>query len=925
MKLLLLFLVSQYFGQNKIQYKDFDFSVLKTEHFAIYFYEGEEQLAAFARTVLEETYLRLKEDLATDITFEIPVIIYNSPNEFSQTNVTLELIEESVGGFTEIFKNRVVVPFDGSYESFRHVLAHELTHVFEFSIFFGARMQAILSSDLLYNIPLWVFEGLAEYESLEWDVETDIFLRDLTISQNLIPLDRLELYGGYVIYKVGQSFYHYVAQKYGRKKIGSFIHSIKVKKNLEDSFQDIFGVSVSEFSKNWQEYNQIQYWPKVLSKSNLQKYGHRLIYAKKFGSTYNTSATISPKGDRLALISDRVGSAALYIISTIDGTILKRLVTGEYSAGYESMHLYRGGISWSPDEKLIAFAAKGKGRDVLYLLEVESGNKHKEFFFEQLQAIFSPRFSPDGNSIIFAGLADGASDLYILSIATGNLKQLTNDVYDDRDPAWSPDGETIVFVSDRPDNSDNYQYGAYALFTYQDGRIVRLTQRSRFIGYPFYHPTEPYLLFVADYDSAHNIYLYSLLDNRIIKKTNVLTSIAYPSISRDGVRIAFTYFNETSYDVWISKNFIDKIEPLDTLYRYDVAYPSFSEDEVDYSKVAKYKPKFTFDYLAGSVGYTSFFGVSGTGNIVVSDILGNHRIYIYTDLWGNIKTSNFILSYWYIPKRTDYGFSLFQFSNHYRQNYDYLIWRYLGGSVLTSYPLSKFLRFELGYTAFMLEQIRIHDFFVDYVDTLYTSKTDFVSYPDIALVYDNAQWAEFGPRHGTRCRLETYKTIFSNLDFTTAFVDYRRYFGLSPRTSFVFRLVSAGSFGQDPEFWSFGGPGQLRGYDFYEIYGSKIGFANLELRFPFVDRLKIAFPLPIEIRNIRGCLFTDIGGAYTDTFKLYEKENGWVRLKDLKMDVGFGLRANLFFFIFKLDFAKKFDLYDLSPETKIWFSIGPEF
>src|SRR4030042_1837799 len=227
---------TQYFGQNKIQYRDFSFNILKTEHFDIYFYEGGEGLAAFAEEVLEDGYVQLEEDLGIEIEFRIPVILYNSPNDFAQTNITLELIEEAVGGFTEILKNRMVVPFTGDYEEFRHVLVHELTHVFEFVIFFPSRMEAIFTGDLFYSIPLWVMEGLAEYESLEWDNNTEIIIKDLVIHNSLIPLPELENYGGFIIYKEGQAFYHYLAERYSREKVGEVLPILKRQKKIARGF-----------------------------------------------------------------------------------------------------------------------------------------------------------------------------------------------------------------------------------------------------------------------------------------------------------------------------------------------------------------------------------------------------------------------------------------------------------------------------------------------------------------------------------------------------------------------------------------------------------------------------------------------------------------------------------------------------------------
>ncbi|MBA7595245.1 hypothetical protein ES703_02206 [subsurface metagenome] len=157
--LLFSLLHSQRFGKNKIQYKDFDWKHIKTPHFTIYYYQGEEELAKFAAQVAEDSYYQLKEDLSHTFRKRMPLIIYNSHNDFEQTNVTTSLIEESVGGFTEIFKNRMVVPFEGSYERFRHVINHELVHVFQFDILFGSRLGSVMQSEFMMSVPLWVMEG----------------------------------------------------------------------------------------------------------------------------------------------------------------------------------------------------------------------------------------------------------------------------------------------------------------------------------------------------------------------------------------------------------------------------------------------------------------------------------------------------------------------------------------------------------------------------------------------------------------------------------------------------------------------------------------------------------------------------------------------------------------------------------------------
>ncbi|MCX7994212.1 MAG: hypothetical protein N3A65_00345 [candidate division WOR-3 bacterium] len=927
--LFILIIATEYFGQNKIQYRDFNFKILSTEHFEIYFYEGGETLAHFAQDVLEDGYEQLSKDFGIEIDFRIPVILYNSPNHFSQTNVTLELIEESVGGFTEILKNRMVIPFNGDYEDFRHVLVHELTHVFEFVIFFPSKLEAILTGDLLYSIPLWVMEGCAEFFSQGWNLEADIYMRDLIMNNRVISLSELGNYEGYIIYKEGQAFFNYINKKYGREKISEFIHLLKAKKNLENTFIATFGIGVEEFNKRWIKFYQLKYWPEVRLSENFENFARVVYDHKKTGSFYNTSSAISPNGDKIAFISDHEGNVDLIVISSIDGRILKRLIRAEYSSGYEGLHLYQGGISWSPDEKYLTFAAKSQGEDVLYVINSRNGRVYKKFKLK-LNGLYSPQFSPDGKKIIFSGLKDSALDIYQIEIATGEIQRFTNDIYSDKFPSFSPDGK-IVFVSDRPDSLETYNYGNYALFLKDGDNITRLTPRTTYLASPFFN-ADTGIFFVADYDSAYNLYYYSLNKNRVVKRTDVLTSIHYPSISRDYEKIAFCYYNDRGYDICVVKEPLKKMVDCDSVESI-TAENSYAGGEIDQAKVRNYRLKFTLDYIVASASYYTPLGFSGATQIAISDILGDHLIQFSTDFYGSLSSSDIFFVYWYLKKRTDFGFAFYQYLNYFAERNDLVIWRYLGAGGIFQYPFTKFFRSELGFYKYKVYETRWFNFFDDYYSDFYTENSYDFSYPELSFIFDNAKWGDTGPVNGRRARITCYTTIMSDFDVKVGILDCRRYFRLSPRASFASRLVLAGNFGRDEERWSIGGPGSIRGFDPYTFTGGDLGFLNFEYRFPFIDRLRLAFPLPVEIKNIRGVLFADFAGVYTDSFKVFEPAEGLLpfRLKDVKMGVGFGLRFTLFFAIFKLDFARANNLQDWIDENnmpskwKVYFTIGPEW
>jgi hypothetical protein len=88
------------------------------------------------------------------ITARIPVIIYESHNEFQQTNIINIYLSQGIGGVTELLKNRVVVPFQGGYGQLRHVLHHELVHAVMNDMFYGGTFQTAVTTAGIAEIPI---------------------------------------------------------------------------------------------------------------------------------------------------------------------------------------------------------------------------------------------------------------------------------------------------------------------------------------------------------------------------------------------------------------------------------------------------------------------------------------------------------------------------------------------------------------------------------------------------------------------------------------------------------------------------------------------------------------------------------------------------------------------------------------------------
>jgi hypothetical protein len=78
---------AQYFGRNAVQYENFHFKILKTQHFDIYYYDKEAAAAAEAGRMAERWYTRISTVLRHQLNGRQPLILYSDHPDFEQTNV----------------------------------------------------------------------------------------------------------------------------------------------------------------------------------------------------------------------------------------------------------------------------------------------------------------------------------------------------------------------------------------------------------------------------------------------------------------------------------------------------------------------------------------------------------------------------------------------------------------------------------------------------------------------------------------------------------------------------------------------------------------------------------------------------------------------------------------------------------------------
>ncbi|MDP2300899.1 MAG: peptidase MA family metallohydrolase [Ignavibacteria bacterium] len=621
------------FGQNKVQYKSFEWYFIQTEHFDIYFSKDGKTTAEFASKAAEDALASISQNLNYRINNRIALILYYSQNDFQETNVTDEYLSEGIGGFTELFKNRVVLPYTGNYKMFRHVIHHELVHAVINDMFYGGSMQNVISNNISIRLPLWFNEGLAEYLSLGWDTNTDMFIRDAAINEYLPDIPNLS---NYFAYRGGQAVFNYIAKKYGEQKVGELVNNIKSKGSLEDGLKTSIGLTLEELNERWKKDIKREFWPDISTRKDPDEFAKRLTDHRKDGGFYNTSPAISPQGDKIVFISNRDFYFDVYLMNAVDGKVIKRLVKGNRTADFEELNILTPGLSWSPDGNFIALSAKSSGYDVIYLIDVKE--EDVEILPFKFDGIGSVSISPDGENIAFSGHNNTQSDIYIYNIHSRVVTNITNDIFTDSDPVWSPDAKKIVFASDRGEftNSNqvdesfriqNHNYSQNDLYyiVLETKSITRVTDyKYSDESSPVVSPDGKSILFISDLNGINNIYkkriildendsVSSVVDIPAIPVTNSLNGVSQLSISLDGKKLSFSSMYQSAYNIFLLNNpfniDLEKDSLELTLYMSKLRNPG-TKKEIDSVKQepieeAENKTKNDFEIVTGAIIDTS--------------------------------------------------------------------------------------------------------------------------------------------------------------------------------------------------------------------------------------------------------------------------------------------------------------------------------
>jgi hypothetical protein len=843
---------AQYFGRNKVLYQNFDFSIMQTPHFDIYNYLHDGSAKSRFAQMAEQWYHMHHSVFGTGFVKRNPVIVYDHHADFQQTRAVDGRIDVGTGGVTEALKNRVVLPFLESNAQTDHVLGHELVHAFQYHL-----IKDSLSINAFKNLPLWMVEGLAEYMSTGYiDAHTAMWIRSAVANDQLPSLKDLTSRPDlYFPYRWGQAFWAYVTGIYGDAIIPSlFLETAK--KGYASAIKKIFKEDEKRFSRQWQESIRADLSPLAMGKE-LNAPGESLV-DKSNGGKINIIPSISPDGKYLAFWTEKnLFSLDLYLADAATGKALKRITSGSFHAHADQYSSYESSVAWSPDSRQIALAVFAKGHNRLLIVNI-AGKIEQEIDIPGVSGFSNPAWSPDGSTVVVTGLVEGQSDLYAYNLNTGKLKQLTDDVYSDILPSWSPDGKWIAFATDRLAMTNNAVLHHYAhniaLLNAASGEVVNL---DLFPGAnnlnPVFGMDSHSLFFLSDRDGFRNLYSLELETGRAEQLTDLFSGISgitafspAISVSRQTGTIVYNYFNNGRYAIFSAVDADFQKTPVaeGSVDQQAAMLPPFARKGIDLvqhniddaplqpsaAKDLPYASKFGLDYVGdngvGIQGGGSYgTGFAGGVNGIFSDMTGDHQLFGAVSLNGEIIDIAAQFAYINQKHRFNWGISVshipylsgaqYLFPDTFVTkkgdsiaafNYSLYLLRTFEDqvSVFASYPFSPVIRIEAG-TSFARYYYRL-DRYTEYYDETgrFLSNTKErqpvpkgfnLGQAYIAAVGDNSYFGIASPLAGHRYRFEAGRYL-GVVNMSSLLADYRKYFRFAP-FSLATRNMFMGRYGRN--------------------------------------------------------------------------------------------------------------------------------
>ena len=434
------------FGKNRVQYHDFTWSFYQSENFVTYYYLGGQEIGKFVAQIAERDLSDIEGVIDYKINTRIEILVYNDVTDLNMSNIGLGLELNNIGGITKIIGNKVFVHFTGDHMELRKQVRQGIAMVLVNNMVFGGSLQEVLQNAVLLNLPDWFVNGLVSYIGERWSEEHDNRMKDGILSGRYRKFNRLE---GADAVLAGHSFWYFLEERHGREAIPNLLYLTRINRSLENGFLFVLGYTYTEAINRWYEFFRARYLNEELGRMAWEE--EAPLDIRTWPKRTYTTARINPDGQHVAFVTNDIGRWRIHLANVTTGKV-KTIKRGGFKTQTLGIDYGYPMLDWDPTGRtlLIFYEKRDLARMATYSMEK---GRMEERELIKFQRIVDFRFTGNPNIIVMSAVNRGQTDIYTMDVRSTTTNQLTNDIYDDLQPAYLKlpgNREGIVFTSNRP-------------------------------------------------------------------------------------------------------------------------------------------------------------------------------------------------------------------------------------------------------------------------------------------------------------------------------------------------------------------------------------------------------------------------------------------------------------------------------------------
>ena len=572
------------FGKNRIQYKQFNWQYLSSENFDVYYYDDRRKVATEAIQYLEGEFDRVTDLIGYPPYLKTKVFLYNSITDLQQSNIGLNNTQYNVGGETEFIKPIVEIAHPGNLDEFKEELIYKMADLMVNEMMFGGSLKDMFQNAVLLNLPEWFINGASRYVSKGWNAEMDDYVRQLVRSKKI---NRALRFTGKESALVGQSIWNYIVEKYGKSSISNILNYTRVIRNEQKSVLITLGVSFKQLMSDWQNYYSDM--EQKVSLSYLSPADSTKFSPSHHRGIVYTTVKISPDGKKIAYAENDRGRFVVKVKSLESGRETT-IINGGNRVIRQTVDFRIPLLSWADQNTLGVIGIKN-GEFIFWLYDLSTRSKLPRQL-NKFSNIRSFDFSSNGRLAVMSADAGGQNDLFLISSRNDRTKRLTNDIYDDLDPSFIPNTNSIVFSSNRTTDTVNnivkgYQRitSNYNLYAYNLDTTTNVVAHITKTLSKDFNPKaidQDNFFYLSDQRGIVNLFKFNRINGIYSQVTNFNSSIKEYDLDFSNKSLALVMNKNLSEDIFLVSNFN---------YDRQVFTPSTRRKEVQLAKVVSEKRK----------------------------------------------------------------------------------------------------------------------------------------------------------------------------------------------------------------------------------------------------------------------------------------------------------------------------------------------